>query len=66
MEGPAKRPAADRGRLLNRPADPVPTGCPLLWPTAPSLVPVTWGAPLLLGCCADGAATPRGTRAAVR
>ena len=66
MEGPAERPAASGGRLLNRPAAAVPTGRPLVRSAAPSPVPATCGAPLLPGCCADGAAAACGARAAVR
>lgn len=65
IEGPAQVPAAAGGRLLNRPADPVRACRPLLRSGTPPMVPVAFGAPLLLGSCAAGAAASRGTRAGV-
>jgi hypothetical protein len=64
-EGTAELPATCGGRLLNRPAAPVPACRPLLRPGTPSMVPVTCGATPLLGSCDDGVAESCGTNAVV-
>jgi hypothetical protein len=67
---PAKPPVESGGELIRRLSAPGRTCRPWLRRGAPSMVPVTRGAPMPLGpplpgSCVDGAVEPRGTKTAV-